>query len=151
MGCVTDRIQIAYDMYEKGVPVWLVRPPSQIPDDINIIDPWFPTKPAQAGVVVQRWSGAPIFYQGPLSREIHLSIYKWKPGQANLTRIVDGDTGLVPVKAGSTSGPALRPGKSATAGSSKTGPASGPVHKQMDAGKHNQRGQPCESILFCGV
>ncbi|KAF9442851.1 hypothetical protein P691DRAFT_680688 [Macrolepiota fuliginosa MF-IS2] len=37
LGCITDHIPTLYELYKKGVPVWFVRPPSQVPDDLNII------------------------------------------------------------------------------------------------------------------
>ncbi|KAF9442095.1 hypothetical protein P691DRAFT_642692, partial [Macrolepiota fuliginosa MF-IS2] len=36
LGCITDRIPIIYELFEKGVPVWYVRPASHLPKDINI-------------------------------------------------------------------------------------------------------------------
>ncbi|KAF9443250.1 hypothetical protein P691DRAFT_788303 [Macrolepiota fuliginosa MF-IS2] len=88
MGCIADRLSLVYEFYKKGIPVWLVHPPAQVTMDTNIVKQLPVMKPAQAGICIKRWSGAPIFYQGPLSVEIHLSIYCWKPGQMDLTKLI---------------------------------------------------------------
>lgn len=155
MGCVTDRVQFAHEMYEKGVPVWLVRRPSQVSDEANIIGPWCPTEPAQAGVVIKRMIGAPVFYSGPLSSNMYLGIYKWKPGQADMMLIADHDS----TTSTPTTAETLLPQsvQSVLVPSSSTSPTSTsrlqttsrpPIHslpQKKDTGKHSRRSQPCES------
>ncbi|KAF5362322.1 hypothetical protein D9756_002850 [Leucocoprinus leucothites] len=42
------------------------------------------TSPKEFGICTKIWPGAPAFYQGPLARDIHESIQKWKPGSMNM-------------------------------------------------------------------
>ncbi|KAF9439810.1 hypothetical protein P691DRAFT_784821 [Macrolepiota fuliginosa MF-IS2] len=96
MGCITDCLPMAYEMYKKGVPVWLVHPLPQISMETNIAKQWPVTELAQAGICMKRWPGAPISYQGPISHEIHLSIYCWKPGEMDMTKVETEKAELIP-------------------------------------------------------
>ncbi|KAJ3566665.1 hypothetical protein NP233_g6856 [Leucocoprinus birnbaumii] len=97
LGCVTDRIPLAYEMYAKGVPVWLVRPPSQISEDLTILAEAATTTPVKFGINTTILRNAPAFYRGPLARNIHESIQNWQPGSLkmnfleNITPVVDTD------------------------------------------------------------
>jgi hypothetical protein len=84
LGCVTDRLTIVHEMFEKGVPVWYVRPITHLPRDINIVSPEPVVQPKDAGIITTPWNGAPVFYHGPLSRRIHDAISLWKPGTLDI-------------------------------------------------------------------
>src|SRR5262249_21369030 len=49
LGCVTDRLAIVHEMFDKGVPVWYVRPIAYLPADMNIISPELVVQPQGAG------------------------------------------------------------------------------------------------------
>jgi hypothetical protein len=84
LGCVTDCITLVHEMYERGIPVWYVRPSSQVPITTNIMEQGHIIRPSRVGIQIQRWPNTPIFYQGPISREIHAGIENWKPGNLRL-------------------------------------------------------------------
>jgi hypothetical protein len=84
IGCVTDRLSVVYDMFERGVPVWYVRPINYLPHDINIISPEPVVQPKNAGIIITPWKKAPIFYRGALSPKIHTAINRWKPGTLDI-------------------------------------------------------------------
>ncbi|KAJ3557757.1 hypothetical protein NP233_g11662 [Leucocoprinus birnbaumii] len=95
MGCVTGHLTSAIEFYEKGVPVWLVRPVGDLPEDIVILEQQYPVMPREAGVVLKPWKGAPVLYRGPHSREIHATIESWKPTTLDIRLIEQhpGDEG----------------------------------------------------------
>lgn len=68
MGAITDRVTLVWELFEKGVPVWYVRTAMAIPKTINIVQQAPLSHPhPSCGVVLERWPGAPVFYNGPRS------------------------------------------------------------------------------------
>lgn len=94
LGCVTDRITLVHELYERGIPVWYVRPSSQVPLNTNIVQQAPVIRPSRVGIQTKRWPNAPIFYQGPISREMHAEIESWKPGNLQLQLL--GRSSVVP-------------------------------------------------------
>lgn len=80
LGCITDRAPLVHLLYDLGVPVWFVRPLSHVSSTLSIRKQCTCTTPEQFGVNMTPWPGALCFYSGPLDREIHKTIQKWKPG-----------------------------------------------------------------------
>ncbi|KAJ3563556.1 hypothetical protein NP233_g8867 [Leucocoprinus birnbaumii] len=91
LGCITNRVPVVYEMYEKGIPVWFVWPLSRVTSDTSIVAQGLVLLPAEFGVELKRWPGAPIFYQGRLARDIHNSIENWRPGNMDL-RLLCGES-----------------------------------------------------------
>lgn len=88
MGTITNDISVAFDLFAKNVPVWLVRPPAIIPQDINITQQAALVDPHPSlGVVVDRWPNAPVFYNGALSPGLYFATGKWRPGTIDLSRV----------------------------------------------------------------
>ncbi|KAF9445345.1 hypothetical protein P691DRAFT_777636 [Macrolepiota fuliginosa MF-IS2] len=88
IGTITDRLGLAYELFDKGVPVWLVRTPALIPQTISIVRQTDVTKPSPSvGVVVDPWPEAPPYYSGILSPVMYAGSSKWKPGTIDLSHV----------------------------------------------------------------
>lgn len=90
LGCISDRVPVLCELHEKGIPVWYVRPSSEVSFSTNIVKQAPTIRPAHCGIETKRWPGAPIFYQGPLSRQIHAGIENWQPGNLQLNLLGRG-------------------------------------------------------------
>lgn len=65
MGALTADIFVALELHQMGVPVWLLRPPSQLPADMNIGYRTYPTLPE--GMIRELLPESKAVYLGPAS------------------------------------------------------------------------------------
>ncbi|PPQ81442.1 hypothetical protein CVT26_007750 [Gymnopilus dilepis] len=74
VGAVTYQLEVAQDLYMKGVPVWLVRKPEELPSDMNIITEVLPRVPQH--LIKDFLPGYGPIYNGDItatrSRAVHL-------------------------------------------------------------------------------
>jgi hypothetical protein len=84
LGCITDRVPVLYDMYEKGVLVWFVRPPSRVSSSTNICEQGLILPPTHFGIKIKQLGGVLPFYQGRISQDMVLALENWRPGPLDL-------------------------------------------------------------------
>lgn len=88
MGAITDRVTLVWELFEKGVPVWYVRTAMAIPKTINIVQQAPLSHPhPSCGVVLERWPGAPVFYNGPRSPGMYFATGRWRPSSIDFSNV----------------------------------------------------------------
>lgn len=78
MGAITDKIQVADMFYNIGVPVWLMRPPSLVPRDINISSQVFTRSPRHLKSTL--WPGMASYFEGLPSGGRNMACQALRPG-----------------------------------------------------------------------